>query len=374
MRKILILIIFVIFASVVYPQTGWINLNSGVSYELRGLYFLNENTGWITGFSSNVIKTTNGGNTWITQNAFSTGGYICVYFYNEQTGWVGGGHGTNGVGVICKTTNGGNNWFQIFYGNTGIMKNCFFLNSTTGWFASDYGNIFKTTDAGLTFTIKNVASYDWNGIHFINENTGWITGQSGIISKSTNGGISWIPQNSGIISDLNSIHFPNPNTGWAAGSAGKILWTSNGGSNWYSQNGYTGKYLTAVKFLNHATGWIVGDEGTIIKTVDGGGTVGINIISTEIPSGFSLSQNYPNPFNPVTKIRYSVPKSSFISLKIFDVMGREVAVLVNQNQNVGTYEYTFNISEHSNIPSGVLFYRLQSENNFIATKKMILLK
>ncbi len=61
-------------------------------------------------------------------------------------------------------------------------------------------------------------------------------------------------------------------------------------------------------------------------------------------------------------------------LRYLTVMGKEVAALVNQNQQAGTYEYTFNISEHSNIPSGVLFYRLQAENNFTITKKMMLLK
>lgn len=284
MRKILILIIFVIFASVVYPQTGWINLNSGVSYELRGLYFLNENTGWITGFSSNVIKTTNGGNTWITQNAFSTGGYICVYFYNEQTGWVGGGHGTNGVGVICKTTNGGNNWFQIFYGNTGIMKNCFFLNSTTGWFASDYGNIFKTTDAGLTFTIKNVASYDWNGIHFINENTGWIAGKNGKIFKTTDGGLNWTEQINTSV-NIADIWMINQNTGYAVGLNGLLLGTTNSGNNWIVKPlGNNTYFLNDLFFLNESLGYLSGgvyngSTPCIMVTTNGG----VNWINQNVP-------------------------------------------------------------------------------------------
>lgn len=85
---------------------------------------------------------------------------------------------------------------------------------------------------------------------------------------------------------------------------------------------------------------------------------------------FKLEQNFPNPFNPVTKINYSIAKTGFVSLKVFDVMGREVAVLVNRNMNAGNYEATFN---GENLTSGIYFYKIKTEN-FSDTKRMILLK
>lgn len=85
---------------------------------------------------------------------------------------------------------------------------------------------------------------------------------------------------------------------------------------------------------------------------------------------FALSQNYPNPFNPSTIISYSIPKSSFVQLKIYDMLGREVASLVNKEQAVGNYKVEFNAS---NLTSGVYFYRLQS-GEFTETKKLILLR
>ncbi|MBU1799846.1 MAG: T9SS type A sorting domain-containing protein, partial [Bacteroidetes bacterium] len=96
----------------------------------------------------------------------------------------------------------------------------------------------------------------------------------------------------------------------------------------------------------------------------------------DIPTEFSLSQNYPNPFNPSTIIKYSIPRSAeyhsvqHTTLKVFDILGREVATLVNKQQNAGNYEVIFNAS---NLSSGVYFYRLKSRN-FVETKKLILLR
>jgi len=90
----------------------------------------------------------------------------------------------------------------------------------------------------------------------------------------------------------------------------------------------------------------------------------------EVPTKFSLSQNYPNPFNPSTKIKYSIPKSSQVVVKVFDVLGNEIETLVNEEKPVGTYEVNWNAA---NLPSGVYFYRLQA-GDFVQTRKMILLK
>ncbi len=107
-----------------------------------------------------------------------------------------------------------------------------------------------------------------------------------------------------------------------------------------------------------------------------------NLVSVEdeianIPSEFILHQNYPNPFNPVTTIKYSIPsvisigeRNLNVTLKVYDVLGNEIATLVNEEKPAGNYELNFNASSLS---SGVYFYRLQS-GSFIQTKKMILMK
>lgn len=91
----------------------------------------------------------------------------------------------------------------------------------------------------------------------------------------------------------------------------------------------------------------------------------------DYPSNYTLSQNYPNPFNPITTISYSIPTSSFVIIKIFDILGNEIRSLVNEEKLAGNYELEFNAA--ANLPSGVYFYRLQTAN-FIEARKMVLMK
>ena len=98
--------------------------------------------------------------------------------------------------------------------------------------------------------------------------------------------------------------------------------------------------------------------------------IGISNITTKVPDKYVLYQNYPNPFNPSTKIRFDIPKSSLVKLSVYDMIGREVAVLVNSEIKPGSYEYQW---DGANVASGVYFYKLQTEG-FVQVKKMILIK
>jgi len=89
-----------------------------------------------------------------------------------------------------------------------------------------------------------------------------------------------------------------------------------------------------------------------------------------LPEQFSLEQNYPNPFNPSTTINFSIPASGFVTLKVFNVLGSEVATLVNEQKEPGSYQVSFNANNYS---AGIYFYNLKA-GNFIETRKMILLK
>ncbi len=109
--------------------------------------------------------------------------------------------------------------------------------------------------------------------------------------------------------------------------------------------------------------------GCIIDSVEYGNLVSVK--SDQFPpKGFSLFQNYPNPFNPSTTIRYEIPEQSFVALKVYDVLGNEIATLVNEEKPAGEYEVEFNGNDLS---SGVYLY-IFSTGNFLSTKKMILLK
>jgi len=106
--------------------------------------------------------------------------------------------------------------------------------------------------------------------------------------------------------------------------------------------------------------------------------VSVETPNNHIPKEFVLNQNYPNPFNPSTKIQYSVPQISNVSIKIFDILGNDIETLVNKEKPAGTYELTWNAV---NLPGGVYFYQLRAVDHstssgqvFIQTNKMILLK
>jgi hypothetical protein len=110
-----------------------------------------------------------------------------------------------------------------------------------------------------------------------------------------------------------------------------------------------------------------------LKQVDFDGTFSYsNVVnvSYDVPAEFVLSQNYPNPFNPSTRINYFLPKESFVSVKVYDFLGREVTTLVNEIKSTGSYDLVF---DASNLPSGTYFYTLRTDN-YSSTKKMILLK
>jgi Secretion system C-terminal sorting domain/Beta-propeller repeat len=117
-------------------------------------------------------------------------------------------------------------------------------------------------------------------------------------------------------------------------------------------------YVTGMSALDYAT----------VKYVQTPTSVGSSLIQT--PNEFSLSQNYPNPFNPSTIIKFQIPKAGLVTLKVYDILGKEIVALINENKMAGYYEISFNASQ---LASGIYIYQLKA-NDFISSKKMILMK
>ncbi|NJD23624.1 MAG: T9SS type A sorting domain-containing protein, partial [Melioribacter sp.] len=137
------------------------------------------------------------------------------------------------------------------------------------------------------------------------------------------------------------------------GIGGLIIWELGGG---YRANQVAGQQDVLLQAVKNAR----------VRVAD------VSDTTTIIPVQFTLKQNYPNPFNPETVISYRLAVSCFVSLKIYDILGNEVATLVNEFQQAGIHNSTF-IIHNSTLPSGVYFYRLQA-GEFIQTKKMLLIK
>ena len=130
-------------------------------------------------------------------------------------------------------------------------------------------------------------------------------------------------------------------------------------------------------FTDVNSGWIYAGGGgflTHMYRTTNGGHGGIVSVDEKDPgitlTEFKLDQNYPNPFNPSTKIKYTIGSMQFVTLKVYDILGNEIAILVYEEKPAGEYEVEFN---GNNIPSGIYFYQLRI-SSFVETKKMILLK
>ena len=383
---------------------NWNIISSGCIKRLNKIHFINPNIGYAVGEDA-ILKTSNGGNFWIS---------LSGKFYNDEIIYV---HcfDTNSIitaswNYIQKSTNGGMNWEVKDYITTGNLEAAYFINNI-GYYFCGGGVMGKTTDFGESWIHLNT---DINSIHaicFINDNTGFagniglnifktingginwnqiysgpligeicslqfIDSVTGFIAtpnyllKTSNGGYNWIPGIPSTLYEISSLNMINYSVGYLTFFNGQILMTNDGGQNWISQNTGTNIDLYGIFFLDTNIGWAVGDVGTILKTIDGGGNVWINQNTEQIPDKFILSQNYPNPFNPTTNIKYAIPKDGFVTVKIYDLLGREINKLVSETQKAGFYYVQFN---GSSLSSGVYFYRIQS-GSFVQTKKMVLIK
>ena len=141
------------------------------------------------------------------------------------------------------------------------------------------------------------------------------------------------------------------------------------GDEWSIEPIITSQNLFSVQFTDETTCYVSGGGGTILKSID----VGVTFISDERNGRINkwcLSYNYPNPFNPTTTIKYEIPELSFVTLKVYDVLGKEIATLVNEEKAAGIYELEFNAA---GLPSGIYFYQLKA-GSFNQIKKMALMK
>ncbi|HCN37216.1 MAG TPA: hypothetical protein DIS94_05835 [Bacteroidetes bacterium] len=349
-----------------------------------GMDFINSSTGFICGERGTIYRTTNGGQTWQLRNENFIYWLNAVNMINNSTGFAVGYNG-----IILMTTNAGGLWLEDVISPGEQFFDIEFINNNTGYSCSN--KLYKSTDGGLSWVYTNFSiPIGFHDINFLNENTGFIVGQvnsgdGGKIFKSTNGGNSWM-EKFYAEEPFYSIKFQNETTGFATAGRGSIYKTINGGETWFRvfRNGLLGEQglvnhnimYRDVAFRTSSEIYFTGSYGNVLIS-DNGGSVNVNQISSALPEGYELQQNYPNPFNPETKIRYNLKTQGDVSLKVFDMMGREVKSLVNRQQTAGSYEVSFN---GAGLSSGVYFYRItvtpENSNSFvyIDTKKMLLVK
>lgn len=348
--------------------TNWFSISLDTIYEFNGIYFFNSSTGVVVGGSSNgsIYRTTNGGINWISQGYFFSSRFTCVDFADINTGFA-----AAIPGYIYRTTNSGINWNSVFYQSNWTMSSIKTTDINTCFgitmIPPGYNMFVKTTNSGINWLTQQINSYTiLNGIYFNNALTGYVVGN--ILMKTTNSGNNWSTQQT----SGNRLFFIDNNTGYIVHNNGIIRKTTNAGENWVNQQSGVNSNLWSVHFINSNTGFAAGENGTIIKTTTGG-TSAIKQISNEIPDDFILYQNYPNPFNSSTKIKFSLPKfrneyEQTVKLTIYDVLGCEIKVLINQELQPGLYEAEWDAINES---SGSYFYMIDINGSKLCKKMVI---
>jgi photosystem II stability/assembly factor-like uncharacterized protein len=255
----------------VFPLSNpyWIRQGSDTSFNLRGVSFINTNTGTVVGDSGTILHTTDGGVTWTRQTSGTTEGLADVCFKNANMGIAVGSMGT-----ILRTTDGGAYWTVQSSGTSEGLRGLSFADTLHGTAVGESGTILRTTDGGVTWTSQTSGTTNWLfAVSFSDSNTGTAVGQGGflhgIILRTTDGGATWIDQTWSSTPPLYGVCFINADTGTAVGSDA-ILRTTDGGATWTMQTSPFRGTLKDVSFTDANTGAAVGLAGTALRTTDGG--------------------------------------------------------------------------------------------------------
>lgn len=358
---------------VYYSNNGstWINLSSGMTSTI--VYsIINVNSSLYAGTYGGIFKSTNNGNNWYGVNNGLLDSVTLSLTSNGTSVFA----GTQGGGLY-RSDNWGANWYKANNGITCDTVNTLAYLNNILLAGTRIKGVFRSTNGGQNWILCNNGITISYCLSFCSKGTTIYAGSyspPGLYSSTDNGN-SWnniMPGSSNYV--LTSLTYNNAIVVGIYGyNGGKIFVSKNEGASWQDVSTISGyvpwKYTDIRSSLIYNGNYYLGTYGKSIYSVPFN-QIGIRQISSSIPDRFMLYQNYPNPFNPATKIKYQLTRKSNISLKVFDIRGKEVTALVNEMQPAGTYEVTF---DGSSLNSGVYFYRLTSEN-FRETKKFILIK
>lgn len=367
-----------------------------------------------------VFKSVDWGNSWTLVKQLQNVYTLAVDNYNTNIIYA----GTYGDGIY-KSQDGGKSWGQF---NTGLLNTEVWdvvvdpINPSVLYIATN-GGIYKSADGAASWVLTYSPFLE--GCYSVtvdptNANTVYLGSgvYNGPIKKSSDGGSTWNSYGSGInfenifalkvvprspktvyaggvyfgfgtysglyslpdgvsrwIKNINNFYTSeitynpkNPSEIYASSFNAGVYRSTDGGNSWSSISNALPYFTSDAICFDSNKVYAAFRNAGIWQTSSV--VTGIENQDSELPINFSLSQNYPNPFNPTTTINYSVSTTSFVTLKVYDVLGKEVVTLVNEEKGVGNYSIEFNAKAFS---SGVYFYRIQTRD-FVATKKLVYLK
>lgn len=389
-------IILTFFFLSVSLNAQWVHVNNGLA-NIDALSFTTQGDRFFAGlYQSGVYFSTNNGASWTQTSLNNRSIYSLAANENNIFAGAGGTYGVylstdNGASWTQTSLNGyvkaiainGNNIFAGDYNSTGVYLS---TNNGTSWTQTSLNNriinalavsgnyifagtnthgVYVSTDNGGNWTQTSLngatRSLAMNGNYIFAGNQ-----VPTAVYVSTDNGTSWTQTS---LNYRNILSLAAIGNSVFAGTGNYGVYVSNdNGASWTQRNEGLGD-ITAWS-LSTLNNYIFAGTWYSVYRRPLGELTGIRPISTEIPNQFSLSQNYPNPFNPNSKIKMQIAKLAEAKLVIFDILGREVVTLVNEELKPGTYEVDF---DGTNYPSGVYYYKL-SAGKYTETKKMVLIK
>lgn len=370
--------------------TDWIRIYDSRIDTSGNITFVDEQNGWLI-LSNTLLRSSNGGLDWVQEYEFPLvfGGYD-IAFANDSIGFA------FTYNKLYKSIDGGETWglvtdtlqhiYDISFYKDSIGYLCF--TNPSPWGITGIRYIYKTTDQGETWSrsrfevggLNQNVYYDKicvinNTYCIISAFDESLFGGSSSLIKTTDAGSTWeLLSGFGVL----DLAFVSLQKGWAINGY-SIVKTDDSGMSWDTLQTFTSwdDVFTNFEFFNSNISYGI-NRNHIYQTIDGWVTYSIvDSIVTGIDeqqisaTEFILEQNYPNPFNPSTKISWQSPISSWLSIKLYDAIGREIETIADGFYEAGIHTKSY--IANATLPSGIYFYQLKA-GNFVQTKKMMLIK
>jgi photosystem II stability/assembly factor-like uncharacterized protein len=367
--------------------------------------FIDSLTGFIVGDHGTILRTTDGGSTWLESYAGMALSLTTIGISSVNNIFIGGENG-----FLFHSGDTGKSWSRFLLMQTENIRGIIFETAQKGWLYGDSSLLMQTTNGGSTWllssldSLKNIIGIVRKGQNLLNvyfedgnyaysndEGLTWLMGSAGLNKRITrvksdgishwivgeNGTVICVPMYGDIIDrsvgtsvTLRDMAFLNSGEMYVAGDGGKIYYSTNSGADWYSQYTADSHDLYALAFTDSSHGYAIGNGGTVLVTKSTGTVTQMKDNLSALPNEFKLYQNYPNPFNPVTIIRYDLPSQTKVTLKIYNILGQEVETLVDAVQEAGAKSISWNAGC---LASGIYFYQL-STGISTSVKKMLLIR
>ncbi|MCK9408911.1 MAG: YCF48-related protein [Bacteriovoracaceae bacterium] len=406
-------------------QAQWIQQDGNTTENLVGIAILDSHHIVAIGDRNAILRTTDAGTVWVNQTMHISASYDWndLSFSDSVNGVLVGDR------MIMTTTDGGISW--TVRNNPSLQQYLSVIQTGPGTLiiGTDSGYVHASLDTGNTWTSEKISEwpiqtlFPWRGTiapglpvyyaltpysvcaksilpspswketmlpmfaalgsggvdaEFCNGGeTGFIVGVFGdlraqpAILRKTVSDTAWMNVQLISLQDgvLCGISAPSTAVAYACGSAGMMFKSTTGGDSWSAVSVPTKRGLRAVHFYDEQHGFAVGDSGTILYTSQGG-TVDVKDKQTILPDAYELLQNFPNPFNSSTTIRFKIPVRTFVTVSIFDLLGRKSETLAHATMEAGEHSIQWQARDAS---SGMYVYRLTTEKACI-NKAMVLLR